>query len=137
MLVRLAFPQVFFSLCMSESDRMWNAADRVEDSPRSGEEQGGWIPSLGYSGKEGVTFLFARIMGWQPGRRSEWGLGRAGSSGVIHSYHHIHSCRGRAEWEDEGREKKKKTPMMYAPQACWTSALQLNGDNEVDPVEYR
>ena len=29
----------------------------------AGRKGGGWIPSLGYSGKEGVTFLFVRIVG--------------------------------------------------------------------------
>lgn len=41
-----------------------------------------WIPSLGYSGKEGVTFLFVCVMGW----RIWLGMGCAGSSGVTHSH---------------------------------------------------
>lgn len=64
---------------------MWNAAERVEESPWSGEERRGlveWIPSLGYSGKEGVTFLFVCVMGW----RIWLGMGCAGSSGVTHSH---------------------------------------------------
>ncbi|KAI3374212.1 hypothetical protein L3Q82_006071 [Scortum barcoo] len=57
-------------MTVSRHIMMWNAADREEDSPQSGED-GGRIPSLGYSGKEGVTFLFVRIMGWQPRRGEE------------------------------------------------------------------
>lgn len=50
----------------------------VEESPRSREEGGGdggrgRIPSLGYSGKEEVTFLLVRIIGWQAQWRSGWG----------------------------------------------------------------
>lgn len=32
------------------------------------------------------------------------GGGHGGSGGVRRSYHHIHSCRGRAVWEDGGRK---------------------------------
>lgn len=32
------------------------------------------------------------------------GGGHGGSGGVSRCYHHIHSCRGRAVWEDEGRK---------------------------------
>lgn len=60
---------------------MWNAADGVEDSPRSGEEEGGWIPSLGYSGKEGVTFLFVRIVGMAAAAAAAWGRVEQGPSG--------------------------------------------------------
>lgn len=41
----------------------------------------GWIPSLGYSGKEEVTFLLACIMGWQAQWRSGWGGACSGAVG--------------------------------------------------------
>lgn len=105
MLAWLAFLQAFFSLLMSQSDRMWNAADRVEDSPRSQEEGGldsksglqwegrGHVPVCSRYGMAAVVKIWT-------------GAGCAGSSGVVRSYHHIRSCWGSAEWEDEGRGEK-------------------------------
>lgn len=37
----------------------------------------GWIPSVSYSGKEGLTFLFVHITEWQPSRRLDVGGGEA------------------------------------------------------------
>lgn len=61
------------------------------------------------------------------------GLGPAGSSGVIQSYHHIHSCRGWAEWEEEGREKISHDVHSSSMPDL---ELELNGDNEANPVEH-
>lgn len=43
----------------------------------------GWIPSLGYSGKEGVTFLFVHIMEWQPRWRLDMGVVMEGPAGSV------------------------------------------------------
>lgn len=122
--------QAAFSLCMSQSDRMWNAADRVEDSPWSGEEGGldsksglqwegrGHFPVCWHYGMAAVVDIWT-------------GVGHAGSSGVIHSYHHIHSCW--AEWEDEGREEISHD---VHSSSMLNFQLELNGDNEVDPAEW-
>lgn len=43
----------------------------------------GWIPSLGYSGKEGVTFLFVHITEWQPLWRLDVGVVTEGPVGSL------------------------------------------------------
>lgn len=101
---------------MSQSDRMWNAADGVEDSPRSGEEEGGWIPSLGYSGKEGVTFLFVRIVGMAAAAAAvAWGRVEQGPPGSFTPIITFTAAAGGLS----GRTRVWN-PMMYTPQARWT-----------------
>lgn len=74
----------------------------------------GWIPCLGYSGKEGVTFLFVHIMEWQSQWRLEWGWvveGPLGSVAPIITF----TAAGAGLC---GRTRAGKTsPMMYTPQA--------------------
>ncbi len=83
--------RLFLYAFMSQSDRMWNSADRVEDSPWMGKEGGPDSKSgLQWEGRGRVPVCLHYVMAaaveiWM-------GLGRARSSGVIHFCHHIHSC---------------------------------------------
>lgn len=93
-------------------------------------------------GKERVTFLFVCIMGWQPQRRAGRGWVARGSSGVVPSHHHIHSCWGWAAWEDEGsgwnrkKKKRKEEIIKISHDVRSSSMLDLNVDDEVEPVEH-
>ncbi|CAB1430044.1 unnamed protein product [Pleuronectes platessa] len=94
---------------------MWNASDRVEDSPRSGGRKLDSTSGLQWEGRGSRSCLHygmaAAVEMWM-------GAGHSGSSGVINSYHHIHSCRGPGCVGRAG-ERERKAPMMYAPRAYW------------------
>lgn len=72
----LLFSQAsFFS--WHESDRMWNTADRVEDSPWSGGGKRG-LEGAGFQvwvtvGRKGSRSCLFTLWGWQPRWTSEWG----------------------------------------------------------------
>lgn len=59
--------------------------------------------------------------------------GRSGSSGVIPSSHHIHSCWGRAGWEGEGTEKTL-LPWCTLLKHAGLLGLELNAHNEADTL---
>lgn len=118
----LTFPRAVFSPWMSHSDRMWNAAVRVEDSPRSGEEKGRggagfqvWVTVGRKEGKGHVPVCSHYGMAAEVGICM--GVGRAGSSGVTRSHHRIHSCWGSAEWE---KEKKSSHDVRCSWSRTWS-----------------
>ena len=98
--------------CMSQSDRMWNAADRVEDSPRSGEEGGPDSKSgLQWEGGGSRSCLFAL---WYGSRGGE--LNGGGSCRVLrgHSLLSSHSQLLGPGWVGGwGLKKKKKKNLPW------------------------
>lgn len=85
-------------------------------------------------GRKGVTFLFVRIMGWQPRWRSEWGWVMQGPLGSFTPI--ITFTAAGAGLSGRTRAGKKKIS-HDVHSLSMLDGLELNGDNEVDPVEYR
>lgn len=69
--------------CKPESVRQDVECGRCGGFPSDGRGRRGWIPSLGYSGKEGVTFLFVHITEWQPWWRLNVGVVTEGPVGSL------------------------------------------------------
>lgn len=113
-------PSFLFALVCQTGCGMW-IEQRI---PLGVGRKGGWLPRLGYSGKEGVTFLFVRIKGWQAQWTAdlEWvAQGSLGSFAPIITF----AAAGAGL---SGRTVVGKTsPMMYAPQACWTFSWSWMG----------
>lgn len=123
MLARLVFPQAFFFLFAWESDRqdvecLWSGGG----FPLEWGGKGDWIPSLGYSGKEGGHVPVCSQL-WDGSRSGD--LNGGGSCRVLwgHSLLSTHPQLLGLGWVG-GRQK---SPMMYTPQACWTSPWSWMG----------
>lgn len=113
-------PSFLFALVWQTGCGMW-IEQRI---PLGVGRKGGWLPSLGYSGKEGVTFLFVRIKGWQAQRRADLGWVAQGSLG---SFAPIITFAAAGAGLTGRAAVGKTSPMMYAPQACRTFSWSWMG----------
>lgn len=89
----------------------------------------GWIPSLGYSGKEGVTFLFVHITEWQPRWRLDVGAvteGRVGSVAPLITF----TAAGAGLGCVGGRGQEKH----HVPSSDVPESGLLRADSVVDPL---
>lgn len=108
---------------------MWTAVDRVEDSPRSGEERGVEPRGDGLDSTSGLQWegrgsrsclhyeMAAAVEIWTGAGHAM--QGPLGSFPPIITFTAAGGGGGTERRGEEGK-KKERSPMMYTPQACCT-----------------
>lgn len=117
-------PCLLFSSQKSYSDRMWNVAGRLEDSPWSGGKRRaeGWIPKCGLQW-EGRGYVPVCL---------RYGMADCeGSSGVIHSHITFAAVGAGLTWGEQEEERQ----ISHDVHSLSLLDLELNSYSEVDNNE--